>query len=150
MVNSKNKGTGWERDVVKLLNAQVMGTWKRVAGSGALGAILEEPTLQGDVVGKDIPGLPKGFRMDAKVGYGGAKQLAFKKLWLDKIRKEAEATYSIPAVICKFSGSREGAQVFVVMDLEAFAELVSRPSEIQEELDKTVWKMNDGSKSERS
>jgi Holliday junction resolvase len=139
MVNSKRKGSQFERDAAKLLNEQVLGTWKRVAGSGALGAILEEPTLQGDIIGKEIPGLPKGFRLDAKVGYGGAKQLTVQKEWLDKIRKEAEATYSIPAVICKFSGSREGVKVFVVMDLEAFAELVNRPSEIKEELDKIIW-----------
>ena len=146
MVNSKRKGTQWERDATKLLNEYVMGKWKRVAGSGALGAILEEPTLQGDIVGKDIPGLPKGFRLDAKVGYGGSKQLTVQKEWLDKIRKEAEATYSIPAVICKFSGSREGAKVFVVLDLKTFAELVNRPSEIKEELDKTIWKMSSGPK----
>jgi hypothetical protein len=150
MVNSKRKGTQWERDATKLLNEFIYGKWKRVPGSGALGAILEEPTLQGDITGKDIPGLPKGFMLDAKVGYGGSTQLTIKKKWLDKIRKEAEATYSIPAVICKFSGSRQGAQVFVVMDLEAFAELVNRPSEIQEELDKTIWKMSIGQKSEDS
>ena len=139
MVNSKRKGSQFERDATKLLNAQIYGKWKRVPGSGALGAILEEPTLQGDITGKDIPGLPKGFLLDAKVGYGGAKQLTVQKEWLDKIRKEAEATYSIPAVICKFSGSREGAKVFVVMDLDAFAELVNRTSDVQEELNKTIW-----------
>ena len=146
MVNSKRKGTQWERDATKILNEIIYGKWKRVPGSGALGAILQEPTLQGDITGKDIPGLPKGFMLDAKVGYGGSTQLTIKKKWLDKIRKEAEATYSIPAVICKFSGSRQGAQVFIVMDLEAFAELVNRPSEIKEELDKTIWKMSNGPK----
>jgi hypothetical protein len=146
MVNSKRKGSQWERDAAKLLNEFVYGTWKRVPGSGALGAILAEPTLQGDITGKDIPGLPKGFLLDAKVGYGGAKQLTVQKEWLDKIREEAEATYSIPAVICKFSGARQGAKVFVVLDFETFAELVNRPSEIQEELDKTICKMNSGQK----
>lgn len=148
MVNSKRKGSQWERDAAKLLNETVYGTWKRVAGSGALGTILEEPILQGDIVGKDIPGLPKGFKLDAKVGYGGSTQLTVKREWLEKIRKEAESTYSIPALICKFSGAKSGAKVFVVLDLEAFAEIVNRPCEIQEELDKTIWKMSIGKTSE--
>ena len=51
-------------------------------------------------------------------------------------------------LICKFSGSKSGAKVFVVLDLEAFAEIVNRPCEIQEELDKTIWKMSIGKTSE--
>ena len=148
MVNSKRKGSQWERDAAKLLNEKVIGDWKRVAGSGALGAILEEPTLQGDIIGKNIPALPKGFRMDAKVGYGGSKQMAIQKAWLDKIRSEAEATYSIPALVCKFSGSRGGVKVFVVMDIDAFAEIINRIDDLKYELDKTIWKTNIGKTSE--
>jgi hypothetical protein len=149
MVNSKRKGSQWERDAAKILNELTYGKWKRVPGSGALGAILEEPTLQGDITGKDIPGLPKGFLLDAKVGYGGSKQMSLKKEWLDKVRQEAEATYSLPAVIGKFSGARGGATVFVVMDVAAFAELLNRLDELQEELDKTICKMSIGQKSEQ-
>lgn len=148
MVNSKRKGSQWERDAAKILNEKVIGDWKRVAGSGALGAILEEPTLQGDVVGKNIPAFPKGFRLDAKVGYGGSKQMTVQKAWFDKIRTEAEATYSIPALICKFSGSRSGTQVFVMLDIDAFAEIMNRIDDLKYELDKTIWKTSSGKTSE--
>ena len=41
MVKSKDKGSRWERDAVKILNDSYYGTWKRVPGSGAFGTILE-------------------------------------------------------------------------------------------------------------
>lgn len=138
MVNQKRKGSDYEREAAKLLEEVLDGKWKRIAGSGALGAIMGEPELQGDIVGK-VTSFPKKFRFDAKVGYGGAKQLTVKKEWLEKIREEADASYSIPALICKFSGSRGNTRSFLVLDFDAFAEIILNSERLQEELD-SLWK----------
>jgi hypothetical protein len=140
MVNQKRKGSNYEREAAKLLEKVLDGKWKRIPGSGALGAILSEPELQGDIVGK-VHSFPKKFRFDSKVGYGGATQLTIKREWLEKIREEADATYSIPALICKFSGARGGIRNFLVLDFDAFAEIILNSERLQEELDKT-WKEN--------
>lgn len=142
MVNQKRKGSDWEREAAKILEEALDGKWKRIAGSGALGALLDEPELQGDIVGK-IHSFPKKFRFDAKVGYGGAKQFTIKKEWLEKIREEAEATYSIPALVCKFSGARGETRHFLVLDLEAFVEVIDNSDRLQGELDKQ-WNIRDG------
>src|SRR3989337_3470914 len=118
MVNSKIKGSNWEREAAKVVQELLDGKWKRIAGSGALGTQLKEPLLGGDIVGK-IEAFSKSFRFDAKVGYGGAKQLTIQKLWLEKIREEAEATYSIPGLICKFSGAKGENKYFVILDIDA-------------------------------
>jgi len=133
-INVKSKGTGWERDAVKLLNNLIPdSTWKRVAGSGAIGTIAIEPLLCGDIVG-EIEGFPRKFRVEAKVGYGGAKQFALKKEWLDKIAMEAYNTYSMPFLIGKFSGAREGIRAFVVLDVDTFADLLNQITKLQKEL----------------
>lgn len=122
----KQKGANWEREAVKLLEQLVNSSkWKRIAGSGAIGTTLGEPFLKGDIVG-EVPFLGKTFRGEAKVGYGGATQLSFKREWLEKIREEAEGTYSIPFVICKFSGSRGTVKHFIALDLEAFADILNQ------------------------
>ena len=142
MVNQKRKGSDYEREAAKILEEALDGKWKRIAGSGALGALLNEPELQGDVVGK-IPSFPRKFRFDSKVGYGGAKQLTIQREWLEKIRREADATYSIPALICKFSGARGDTKNFLVLDFDAFVDIVMNSERLQEELDKT-WKQIPG------
>ena len=40
-INSKRKGSNFEREARDLLQERLDGKWKRVAGSGALGAVLE-------------------------------------------------------------------------------------------------------------
>lgn len=113
MVN-KNKRTGsrWEYDLVKLLepNAEYV---KRIPGSGAIGTSLKETRLTGDIVLK-YKFLPKEFKVEAKTGYGGATQLSAKLEWMSKIREEAKANNSYPAVSFKFkdvySGDREAAK----------------------------------------
>lgn len=123
-MKAKQKGSQWERDASKLLMELIPGsTWKRIAGSGALGTIMREPLLAGDISGV-IPFIPKTFRAEAKVGYGGAKQLAVKREWLVKIAEEAKGTNSIPLLLGKFSGSRGEAKHFVTFTFEAFAELM--------------------------
>lgn len=135
MKNVKAKGTRWERDAVDLLSKLIPNsTWKRIAGSGAIGTILGEPLLTGDVVGS-VFGLPGTIRAEAKTGYGGSTQLALKREWLEKIREEAESTYSLPLLLGKFSGSRGRVKHFVAMDFEAFAKIMNLISELSEELE---------------
>lgn len=132
---NKRKGNDFERQAVDILNALVRDSeWKRIPGSGSLGTALGEPLLTSDIVGK-ANHIPKKFKVEAKVGYGGAKQFGLKKEWLDKIALEASATHSTPFLIGKFSGAREGVKVFTVMDVEVFASILNHISRLQEEID---------------
>ncbi len=122
----KLKGSKWERDAAKLLAGIIPGSiWKRIAGSGAIGTIMGEPLLAGDISGY-IPSLDLKIRAEAKTGYGGEKQLGVKREWLNKIREEAGGTYSLPLLLCKFSGVRTGAKHMVILDFEAFGELFDK------------------------
>jgi hypothetical protein len=78
--------------------------------------------------------------VECKVGYNsakatGVKQFTLKKEWLDKVKKEALATHSIPILMGKFEGVREGTKVFVVMDVEEFASILNHITKLQETLD---------------
>jgi len=131
----KIKGSQWERGAVELLNSKLKsGKFKRVPGSGALGTILGESILTGDINGK-IFGLPRGFKLEAKCGYG-EKEMTIKKEWLDKISKEAEAAYSYPGLVGKFSGAKSGVKHFIVLDLNTFVDIMNYVSELKEDLDK--------------
>lgn len=135
----KAKGSAFERLAVELLNTLVKNSnWKRIPGSGSIGTVLGEPLLTSDIVGK-VEAIPKKFKVEAKVGYGGATQFTLKKDWLDKIIEEAKGTFSIPFLIGKFSGAREksGVQVFVVMDIETFSSVLNHITNLQENLDKS-------------
>jgi Holliday junction resolvase len=133
---AKRKGNQWERDLAEIFNKLIKkSNWKRVAGSGALGTIMFEPTLSADVKGK-VESIPQEFKVECKVGYGGSTQLALKKVWIDKIREEAARSYGIPILACKFSGAREGTKYFVAMDVEVFADLINRITELHEDLSK--------------
>lgn len=134
----KAKGSAFERLAVELLNVLVKNSiWKRIPGSGAIGTVLGEPLLTSDIIGI-VSAIPKRFKVEAKVGYGGATQFTLKKEWLDKIIEEAKGSFSIPFLIGKFSGAREksGVQVFVVMDVETFASVLNHITNLQENLDK--------------
>ena len=135
MVNKqKRKGTDWERKIVKLFNASITNAkFKRVPGSGALGTIMNESRLSGDVKGS-LPFLSKGITLEAKTGYGGAKQHLVKKEWLDKVREEAENSYTIPMLACKFSGAKSGAKHFIVLDFAAFIEVVEEANKLYEQV----------------
>ena len=136
MIGTKKKGYEFEALAVKLLNEHVKGSsWKRIPGSGALGTFLNEPGLTGDITGR-IKSFVKPFRIEAKVGYGGATQLALKKLWLDKIKEEASNANAIPLMMGKFSGAREGVKVFVTMDFETFCNIMNTVTELYEEIEK--------------
>jgi hypothetical protein len=130
---SKRKGNDWERQATDILNANIKRSrFKRIPGSGMIGTILEEPMLTSDIKGK-VDSLEKEFKIEAKVGYGSATQFTMKKLWLDKVKEEADANYGIPLLVGKFSGAREGVRAFVVMDLDTFCNLINTLTEIWED-----------------
>ncbi|MEM4134558.1 MAG: hypothetical protein QXV73_05115 [Candidatus Micrarchaeia archaeon] len=144
MVNSrKRKGTDWERELVKLLEQIPQSKAKRIATSGAIGTYLEEPQLTGDVV-LMLDDLPKKFRIECKVGYGGSVQITLKREWFDKIKKEAQSSYSIPLVALKFSGVREKDVVryVIAMDLETFIDLMTYLVNLKLELDGLYERIN--------
>ena len=127
----KQKGSGFERDAAKLL-AEIIknSTWRRIPSSGAIGTIMSESLLTGDLSGK-VDLFPKSFKGEAKCGYGGKLQFTLKKEWIDKIVEEAGNNYSIPFLIGKFSGSRSGVQEFIVLDVDTFATLINMYTELQ-------------------
>lgn len=132
----KRKGSQWERDAAEILNSLIKKSlFRRVAGSGALGTIMFEPSLSADVKGK-VESIPQEFKIECKVGYGGATQFALKKEWLDKIKEEAARSYGIPMLMGKFSGAREGIRHFVVLDTEVFANLINMITELKEDNEK--------------
>lgn len=108
--------------------------FKKTPSSGALGTIVGEPNFTGDVRGR-VFGVPQKIKIEAKVGYGGAKQMTVYKEWFDKIAEEAAQDYSLPMVACRFSGSRGGVENFVAMDLDIFIKLMNLISQMQEDLD---------------
>jgi hypothetical protein len=138
-LKSRVKGNQFEALAVQLLTELVKNSsWKRVPGSGAFGTSMHEPHLLGDIVGH-VDSFQKPFRVEAKVGYNSAsdtrevKQFTLKKEWLDKIKQEGVNSYSFPFLIGKFSGARDGVKVFVVMDLEQFADLLNKVTELSNE-----------------
>jgi Holliday junction resolvase len=137
MLKGKQKGNTFEKALADLLNKYLKGSvWKRIPMSGAIGTAMHEPDLQGDVVGS-IKSFDKKFRIEAKVGYGGATQLTLKKEWLDKIIEDSKNSNSIPLMVGKFSGAREGTRVFVAMDLTTFCEIINRTTDFYEEMIKS-------------
>lgn len=135
----KRKGSDFERLTAELLNQLVKkSTWKRIPSSGAIGTIMMEPGLTSDVKGK-VESIPQEFKVECKVGYNsskveGVKQFVLKKEWLDKVNLEAKASYGIPMLVGKFTGAKEGVKVFVVLDIETFANLMNRLTDLHEEI----------------
>lgn len=140
MIGTKKKGSAFETLATELLNRFIKSSsWKRIPGSGALGTFLKEPHLTGDIKGR-VNSFEKEFRVEAKVGYGGATQLSLKKEWLDKIIEESKNANAIPFLIGKFSGARSGVKVFVVMDFDTFCEVINKTTELHEEIEKNERK----------
>ena len=136
----KRKGSAWERQAVAILNEHIKSSkWFRISGSGAIGTIIDEPILMGDIKGK-VDSVPKKFKGEAKVGYsnrkeGEAKSFTMQKEWLDKIREEADLDYSLPFLICKFDNARSGTRAFVSLDLDTFVYLINYITELKDTLD---------------
>jgi len=121
---SKDKGSRWEREIARLFNENFEGAdFRRIPGSGALGTQLGIASLGADIEGK-LPFLQKTIRGEAKTGYGGEKQLTVKREWLEQIREEAEKTNSIPMLFAKFLGARGNSRIFVMLDWEAFLDIL--------------------------
>jgi hypothetical protein len=137
---SKQKGNLFEKDAVDLLNKKIKGAlFKKIPGSGAIGTAMDEPLLTGDLTGR-VDNISKKFKVEAKVGYNSStnkevKQFTLKKEWLDKIVMEANNNFSTPFLIGKFSGVRSGVSVFVVLDIDTFAELINTISRLGKELE---------------
>lgn len=133
---SKNKGSGFERDAVNLLNEKIKySKFRRIPGSGSIGTIMDEALLTGDISGI-VEGFPKTFKIEAKVGYNNStnkevKQFTLKKEWLDKVIMQAENNFSFPFLIGKFSNARSGVSTFVVLDIDNFAYLINQITMIQ-------------------
>jgi hypothetical protein len=135
MVDSKRKGADFERKIAKLLTDKLkQGIFKRVAGSGAFGTISDEPYFMGDLNG-EVYGLPRRFKLEAKIGYGGSTQMTLKKKWLDKILEEASHTNSIPALVGRFSGSRDGIEEFVILSIDDFIYLLNIITTLKQDID---------------
>jgi len=136
----KRKGSDFERLAVEILNTLIKDAeFKKIPGSGAIGTILDEPLLTSDLIGR-VKSVPRGFKVECKVGYNPSanreiKSFRLEKLWLDKLRKEADASFSIPVLLGKFSGARDGVKVFVTMDVEVFAQLINHITKLQETID---------------
>lgn len=156
MVNKqKNKGSGWERQLVELLNTRIKGaTFKRTPGSGALGSTYQESILTGDVVGK-INSFYKPIKIEAKVGYNNlvdkeVKSISFKKEWLDKVKEEAQGNFSLPIVACKFDNVKSGCKYFMALDFDTFTELINYITDLKKELDLVYTELQECTKKTNS
>lgn len=109
---SKEIGARWERELAEKLGEQAEYA-KKIPGSGALGTILKEAQLTADVVAK-YKFFQKLFKIEAKYGYGGEKQMTVYREWMEKVRMQSRDNSYIPAVAIKFrgvmSGDRESAK----------------------------------------
>lgn len=146
MVNKqKIKGTSWENQFAQLIELNIKNSKaKRVVGSGAIGTTMKEPLLTGDVI-LEFKSFPKKFKVEAKVGYGGEKQITLQKDWFNKIKTEAGQSYSIPMLACKFSGSKkaDGIQYIVCFDFETFCNLINYIEDLNENLINLSEKINE-------
>ncbi len=140
----------WEILARELLNRPYQGKqlWRRVPGSGALGTIMQYGQLKGDLMGK-YPFLPFTFRAEAKVGYGGAKQIAMKREWFDKIREEAAGNFNeLPCVLMKYSGVHApNTQHVIAFDFETYQKIIDVIESMYDEiveLHKLLREKNDG------
>lgn len=132
MKHPKKKGSQWERDAVAILNEEFPGTWKKVPMSGAAGTILDIATLKPDLLGNYYH-LDRQFAGEAKVGYGGAKQLTVQRAWFDKIAGQASESYSVPILVCKFSGSKSDTRYFISMTFQAWDMLMQQTADLYDE-----------------
>ena len=137
MKSAKAKGSKFEKDVVNYFNNNLMeGKFKKIPGSGAIGTVIDEPFLKGDITGV-VTGVPRKFKGECKVGYGGETQVAVKREWINKIMEEASEDYALPFLTAKFSGARtkDGVQIFTILDIDTFIFLLNLITSLQKELD---------------
>lgn len=127
----KEKGNRWEREAEERLNKNFPDTWKRNAGSGALGTIANIPILKGDLRGK-YSFFSRRLLAECKVGYGG-KSMTIQKEWFDKAAGEAEESYALPVILLKFEQSRSGVKHVICMDIAVWDEIMNELEACNEE-----------------
>jgi len=138
--NRKRKGSQWERDAVNILSNLIeKSKWKKLPTSGAMGTVLGEPLLTGDITG-EVEGFPLKFKVECKVGYSASpdreiKSFIIQKEWFDKIEEESDAANAIPFVMGKFDNVRAGVKNFVAMDTKVFAEIMNYITDLTKELE---------------
>jgi len=138
----KVKGSNFEREMAEVLNKKIKGgRFKRIPSSGAIGTIMGESSLTGDLSG-EVENFPKKLKGECKVGYsnsktGESKSLSLKKEWIDKIREEANSSYTFPFFAGKFENVRSGTKYFIALDVEEFAYLLNMIYDLQRELELT-------------
>lgn len=141
MVNkNKIKGSKWERDFVKQVSAYAKSC-RRIPGSGAIGTLMHESRLTGDV---DLryEFLQKPLKVELKYGYGGSSQMIIKREWMEKIRQQAKLNNSIPAVAIKFrdvtGGDIESAK-WICFSVEDWNDFVKYLNDLFSDLDE-FWR----------
>jgi len=130
----KDKGSRWEREAAELLNKEFPDSWKRIPMSGAMGTSLNITELDGDLQGR-YSFFPHKFIGEAKVGYGGT-EMTVRKEWFDKVKLEAEKSYSLPVVVLKFEKARSGVRHVIAMDFYTWDTLMTKFQELHEEVEK--------------
>lgn len=131
---NKLKGSRWERELAQELQAFAELS-KRIPGSGALGTIVIDPRLTGDVVVK-YKFLNKPFKVECKYGYGGSTQMTVKRGWMEKVCTEAEANDSYPALAIKFRDVTNGhkSAKMICMTVEDWNRMMGELSELFDDL----------------
>lgn len=136
----KIKGSNFEREIADVLTKIIKNSkFKRIPSSGAIGTLMGESSLTGDITG-EVKNFPKKLKGECKVGYsnsktGEAKSLSLKKEWIDKIREEASLNFSFPFFVGKFENVRSGTKYFIALDVEEFAYLLNLIQDLQRELE---------------
>ena len=105
---------------------------RRVLKSGAIGSITGFPAFIGDYQ-FDFPWLSKKITGEAKHGYGGAKQIAVKKEWYDKIQLQAKSVNMYDCVSFKFKNACDGVTRVISFDFETFKKILDDIDNIYEE-----------------
>ena len=136
----KIKGSNFEREMAEVLNKKIKGgRFKRIPSSGAIGTIMGESSLTGDLMG-EVENFPKKLKGECKVGYsnsktGETKSLSLKKEWIDKVREEAQSNFAFPFFAGKFENVRYGTKYFIALDVDEFAYLLNIIYDLQKELE---------------
>jgi len=87
--------------------------------------------LRGDLRGR-YSFMGKPMLAECKVGYGG-KSMTIQKAWFDKVAKEAEDLYALPAVLLKFENSRSGTKYIICLDFDVWNQIMQELKECIED-----------------
>lgn len=143
---NKRKGSKWERDLAKELSEHAELS-KRIPGSGALGTIIVDPRLTGDVVAT-YKFLRRPFKIECKYGYGGSTQMTVKRAWVEKVCEESEGNNSYPALAIKFRDVTTGhkSAKLICMTIEDWNLMVGELSTLFEDFEE-FWEWKYGNES---